>query len=53
MFDFLITRNGHGMFEHHEGQVRVIQGLLLRLRNRQKSLGDDADSWNTGFLEID
>src|SRR5262249_6010911 len=50
---FGIRRDRDRMLQHHEWQLRIIQGLLLRLGHREKGLGDDAHRGNTNFLEID
>jgi hypothetical protein len=51
--NFGIRRDRDRVFQHHEGQLRIIQGLLLRPGHREKCLGDDAHCGNTNLLEID
>jgi len=53
VLDFGIRRDRDRVFQHHEWQLRIIQGLLLRLGHREKRLGDDAHRGNTNLLEID
>lgn len=48
-----IRGDGDRMFEQHEGQGRIVQGLLLRLSDGQERLGDDTHCGNTGLFEID
>ena len=52
VLDFGIRRDRDRVFQHHEGQLRIIQGLLLRLGHREKGLGDDAHRGNPNLLEI-
>lgn len=53
VLDFGIRRDRDRVRQHHEGQLRIIQGLLLRLGHRKKCLSNDAYRGNTNFLEID
>ena len=53
VLDFVIRRDCDRVLQHHEGQLRIIQGLLLRLSHRAKCLGDDAHCRDTNLLEID
>ncbi len=53
MLDFGIRRDRDRVFQHHEGQLRIIQGLLLRPGHCEKGLGDDAHRGKTTLLEID
>lgn len=48
-----IGRHRNRVFEHHEGQVRVVQRLLLRLGNGQEGLGNDTHCGNAGLFKID
>ncbi len=51
--DFGIRRDCDWVFQHHEGQLRIVQSLLLRPGYREKCLGDDTHRRNTNLLEID
>ena len=51
--NFGIRRYRDRVFQHHEWQLRIVQGLLLRPGHREKCLSDDAHCGNTHFLEID
>ncbi len=53
VLDFIIRCDRDRVFQHHEWQLRIIQGLLLRPGHREKCLGDNAHCGNTNFLEID
>ncbi len=53
MCNFIIRGHCHRVFEHHKRQLWVIQRVLLGLGDGQKGLGDDANSRDTSFLEID
>lgn len=48
-----IGRHGNWVFEHNEGQVRVVQRLLLCLGNGQEGLRNDAHRGNADFFKID
>ena len=48
-----IGRYGNRVFEHNEGQVRVVQGLLLCFGNGQEGLSNDAHCGNAGLFEVD
>jgi hypothetical protein len=52
VLDFGLRRHRDRVFQHYEWQLRIIQGLLLRLGHREKCLGDDAHRGNTNLLEI-
>ena len=47
------SRHRDRVFEHDERQLRVVQGLLLRLGYSQKSLGNDAHGRDTDLFEVD
>ena len=48
-----IGRHGDRVFEHNEGQVRVVQRPLLCLGNGQEGLSNDAHRGNAGLFEVD
>jgi hypothetical protein len=50
---FRVGGHSDRVFEHHKGQLRIVQGLLVRLGRAQECLGDHTHGGNASLFKVD